>query len=69
MSEHHKAIIRYESSLQYREKALDVAFNEIQARDKVKNGLQSYRAFLRIREKSLMDVIASMNGGDDLNHK
>ena len=52
--------------MQNREKALDVAFNEIQAHEKVKKGLQSYRAFLRIQEKSLMDASAAMNAGADL---
>ena len=66
VSAHQQALIRYESSLQNREKALDVAFKEIEAHEKVKKGLQSYRAFLRTREKSLMDVIAAMNAGADL---
>ena len=66
MSALQKALIRYESSLQNREKALDVAFNAIQAHAQVKKGLQSYRTFLRIREKSLMDASATMNAGADL---
>lgn len=66
LSTHQQALIRYESSLQNREKALDVAFKEIEAHEKVKKRLQSYRAFLRTREKSLMDVIAAMNVGADL---
>lgn len=66
MSEQHKAIIMYESSLQKKEKALDVAFKEIQAPENVKNAIQSYRDSLRNREKSLMDAIAAMNAGADL---
>ena len=66
MSAHQQALIRYESSLQNREKPLDVVFNAIQAHEKVKKGLKSYCAFLRIREKSLMDVIAAMNARFDL---
>ena len=66
MSVHQQALIRYESSLQNKEKALDVDFNAIQAHTQVKNGLQSYRAFLRIQEKSLMDASAEMNARAEL---
>ena len=52
--------------LQIREKELDIDFKAIQSHAQVKNGLQSYHAFLRIREKSLMDVIAEMNIVADL---
>ena len=45
---------------------MDIAFNAIQAHAQVKKGLQSYRAFLRIQEKSLMDAIATMNARADL---
>ena len=38
----------------------------MRAHAQVKKGLQSYRAFLRIREKSLMDASAVMNVGADL---
>ena len=48
MSAHQQDLIRYDSSLQNREKELDVYFNAIQAHAEVKNGLQSYRGFLRI---------------------
>ena len=41
MSEQHKAIIMYESSLQNKEKKLDVAFKEIQAHEKVKKGYKA----------------------------
>ena len=63
---HQQDLIRYESSLKNREKALDVDFNAIRAHAQVKKGLESYRAFLRIREKSLMDGIAAMNAGAHL---
>ena len=66
MSAHQQDLIRYDSSLQNREKELDVSFNAIQDHAEVKKGLQSYRAFLRIREKSLMDASAAMNAGADL---
>ena len=49
MSAHQQALIRYESSLQNREKAPDIAFNAIRAQAQVKKGLQSYHSFLRIR--------------------
>ncbi len=47
MSAHQQALVSYESSLQNREKALDVAFNAIKAHEKVKKGLQTYRDSLR----------------------
>ena len=40
---------------------MDIAFNAIRAHAQVKKELQSYRAFLRIQEKSLMDASAAMN--------
>ena len=66
MSAHQQALIRHESSLQNREKALGVDFNAIQDHAQVKKGLQSYHAFLRIREKSLIHAIVEMNVGADL---
>ena len=48
MLAHQQDLIRYESSLQNREKELDVAFNAIRAHAQVKKGLQSYHAFLII---------------------
>ena len=66
MSTHQWDLIRYESSLQNREKELDVAFNAIRSHAQVKKGLQSYCAFLRIQEKSLMDASVAMNVGVDL---
>ena len=66
MSAHQQALVSYESSLQNREKALDVAFDAIKAREKAKEKLQTYRDSLRTREKSLMDAIAAMNAGANL---
>ena len=68
MLAHQRDLIKYESSLQNREKALDVALNTIQdhASQKGKKGLQTYHAFLRIQEKSLMDVIVAINVGADI---
>ena len=41
MSTHQQNLIRYESSLQNKEKALDVDFNAIQAHAKVKKGYKA----------------------------
>ena len=66
MLAHQNDLIKYESSLKNRDKELDIDLNSIKYHENVKKGSQTYRDFLRIWEKSLMDTIAAMNVGADL---